>query len=83
MLEELISDEVRRGDRQTLTLTRSVPEIAYILAAGVGGDATPLDRLVYGVVSQGEHYAVDATAGEELRFGVTLPGGVRIRSTTD
>ncbi len=75
LLEEQVSDALSTGNFQTLTITRATPEIAYIIAAGVGTDITPLDNLNFSTGSADtDHYTVDLLAGEIISISGLLPG---------
>lgn len=45
LLQEVLSGSISSGGSETLTITRSSADIAYIIAAGLGGDISPLDNL--------------------------------------
>ncbi|QEG23529.1 M4 family metallopeptidase [Mariniblastus fucicola] len=75
LLEEVVSGAVASGDFETLTISRGTSEIAYVVAAGVGGDITPLDNLTFSTAAPDtDYYSVDLLAGEILSIDAYLPG---------
>ena len=74
LLEEVISNPVSMGNSETISITRGNADIAYITAAGTGGDITPLDRLFYGSPGSDDIYGINAGVGEALTFEGVLPG---------
>lgn len=73
LLEEVVSAAVNRFQTDTMTISHSVADIAYIVATGLGSDETPLDHLVYGTTDV-DIYQFDAFVGQEIAFGGFLPG---------
>lgn len=74
LLQEVTSGSVATGGKETLTINRTSADIAYIVAAGLGGDVTPLDNLVFGALGSEDAYQIDGIAGQEIRFDAFLPG---------
>ena len=74
LLEEVVSGSVSVGSSETLTITRPTDDIAYIIAAGVGSDITPLDNIVFGALGSEDAWLVSGVTGEPLRFDAFLPG---------
>ena len=74
LLAQVISGNIANGDSETLSITRDTADIFYILAAGVGGDITPLDNLQYNVNGRPDIYAWDVQAGDTVQFNAFLPG---------
>jgi Zn-dependent metalloprotease len=77
LLDEQISGALAQGESETLTIQRSNAEIAYVIAAGVGTDITPLDNLVVGSgVSENDIdvYEVDIANGQTAEFNLLRLG---------
>ena len=74
LLGQVISNSIPTGGSQTLTISRPTADIAYIIAAGVGSDITPLDNLVFGRPGTDDAYSVNLTAGQSVNVVATLPG---------
>ncbi len=75
-LEEVVSSALAEGESETLTIMRPIAEIAYILAAGVGGDITPFDNLVFQLSRFDEDvYSIEVEMGDEIGLTGILPGG--------
>lgn len=75
LLDEVISGAVSTGGSETISIDRSgTNDIAYIVAAGLAGDVTPLDNLVFGTPGSGDEYLIDGVAGEQIRYDAYLPG---------
>jgi len=75
LLDEVISGSLATGESETLTITRSTPEIAYIIAAGLGTDITPLDNLVFtNGQADTDHFSVELGLRDTLSIDAYLPG---------
>ncbi|MEM7456966.1 MAG: S8 family serine peptidase [Planctomycetota bacterium] len=74
LLATVTSGSVSTGNSETISITRPQADIAYIIAAGLGGDITPLDNLVYEVAGSADWYAIDAAAGQQISLEGVLPG---------
>ena len=74
LLESVTSGSVSSGNSETLTITRSSSDIAYIIASGVGGDITPLDNLVFSTPGSSDWFSIDARAGKEIDLEGVIPG---------
>jgi Zn-dependent metalloprotease len=75
LLEEVVSNALSTGQSQTLTITRGTAEIAFVIAAGVGTDITPLDNLVFSSIeADSDFYTIDLDVGEVLQIDAYLPG---------
>ncbi len=75
LLEEVVSNALSSGQSQTLTITRATAEIAFVVAAGVGTDITPLDNLAFSSIeADSDFYTIDLDAGDLLQIDAYLPG---------
>ena len=75
LLEEIISGALSEGQSQTLTINRSTPEIAFVIAAGVGTDVTPFDNLTFSSdEADTDFYTVELGTGDVLSIDAYLPG---------
>ena len=74
LLAQVVSGSVTTGNSQTLAISRGSAEIAYVTAAGVGTDITPLDNLVYQKQGSDDFYRLTASAGQMINLTATLPG---------
>ncbi len=75
-LEEVVSAPLSTGDTQTLVISRDTAEIGYIIAAGVRGDVTPFDNLIFELANHDDDvYSFYVEAGEEISLDIVLPGG--------
>lgn len=75
-LEEVVSRALTTGESETLVITRGIAEIGYVIAAGVRGDNTPFDNLIFELENFDEDvYSFEVAAGEEISLDVLLPGG--------
>lgn len=75
LLQEVIGSGAAIGESETLTISRPVADISYVIAAGVGSHTAPLDNLVFEEqVLDSDVYLTDVTAGEEVEFRTYLPG---------
>ncbi len=63
-----------RGKSQTISISRPVSDIAYVIATGYGGRQVALDNLVFAIDGRDDYYAVEAVAGERLDYAAILPG---------
>lgn len=73
---EMLTESLAIGEKQTLTFTRDIPDIGYIIATGVGGDVIPLDNLVFeDASSDPDVYSLIVFYSQQLDFEVVLPGG--------
>jgi subtilisin family serine protease/methionine-rich copper-binding protein CopC len=74
LLQEVTCPATPLGTFTTLTITRPTPDIAYITAAGVGGDNVNLDNLVVGGVGGGnDSYTISVNAGDNLVIRTLTP----------
>ncbi len=75
LLQEVVSGSLASGASETLTISRATPEIAFVVAAGVGTDITPFDNLVFSAGSvDTDYFSVELVAGELLFIDASLPG---------
>ena len=75
LLEEIVSGQLSSGQSETLTISRAQADIAYVIAAGVAGDITPLDNLNYeNFDTDSEYFSIDVTQPTQLDFTAYLPG---------
>ena len=75
LLEEVVSGSLSTGQSETLTISRAQADIAYVIAAGVSGDITPIDNLTYENFDLDEDYfSFDVTEPIKLDFVGYLPG---------
>ncbi len=74
LIAEVVSSALPRDAFETLTILRPRADIAYVTAAGLGADVTPLDNLRFGNPGGSDVYAIDANAGDMLDITVYLPG---------
>ncbi len=75
LLEEVISGSVAAGGSETLSISRPTADIAYVIAAGLGGDITPLDNLVYQVLDPNDdRFIIAAVENDQFSFDAFLPG---------
>lgn len=75
LLDEKISGSVASGGSETISISRPSADIAYVISAGLGGDITPLDNLVYQVNDpQDDLFKISAVANDQFSFDAFLPG---------
>ena len=75
LLAEVTSGSVASGGSETIFISRPSADIAYVIAAGLGGDITPLDNLVYQTLgSNDDFYSIAAVANDQFTFDAFLPG---------
>jgi len=75
LLQEVTSNTLSTGQSQILTINWPTPQIKYIIAAGVGNDVTPLDRLQFSTVGQEiDVYEFDLTADVGRPIDIALRG---------
>ncbi|MEM7454200.1 MAG: S8 family serine peptidase [Planctomycetota bacterium] len=74
LLDEVVSGSISTGGSETITITRPSADIAYVIAAGVGGDVTPMDNLQFNVPGSDDFFGIDAVAGQMIDLTATLPG---------
>ncbi len=75
LLVEASSSPIALGGSETVVIDWGIPEIAYIVAAGLGGQRTPVDNLVVRTpFVDSDTYEITATIGEQLDFQAWLPG---------
>ncbi|MBX3413494.1 MAG: S8 family serine peptidase [Pirellulales bacterium] len=75
LLQEVTSNTLASGQSQILTINWPQPEIKYIVAAGIGSDVTPLDRLQFSMVGQEiDVYTLDLTADVGRKIDIALRG---------
>lgn len=75
LLDEVISGSVASGGSETISISRPTADIAYVISAGLGGDITPLDNLVYQLLDPNDDfYTFAAVENEEFGFDAFLPG---------
>jgi methionine-rich copper-binding protein CopC len=74
LLEEQISSALSTGQSETLTISRSTADIAYVIAAGIGTDITPMDNLAYSGNSDTDHYSIELGEGDIISIDASLPG---------
>ncbi|MEZ6132743.1 MAG: CARDB domain-containing protein [Planctomycetaceae bacterium] len=73
LLAEVIGSSVPAGTPQPLSISRTLPDIAYILAAGQGGETAHLDNLA----AQGgqDVFTIELQAGDTLNLLTSTPFG--------
>ena len=74
LLQRVESIGVAAGGSDTISITRGSNDIAYVVAAGVGGDITPLDNLRYVAAGSDDVYSLDVNSGDLIDFSAILPG---------
>ena len=75
LLAEVTSVAVGAGGSDTITISRPTADIAYVIAAGRGGDITPLDNLVYQVAGgNDDFYTISAVENDQFTLDAFLPG---------
>jgi Zn-dependent metalloprotease len=74
LLEEVVSSALASGESETLTITRSTAEIAYIIAAGEGTDITPLDNFFFDAPANHDLYESTLAVGDQITLNAYLPG---------
>ena len=76
VLAELTSIPLQPGQRQTLTISWFRPEIAAIVAGGVGNDVAPVDNLKYQLANdESDYFSFDLEANKLIEIRANLPGG--------
>ncbi len=76
LLQQVTSGGVPNGGSETIFIQRAANEIAYVEASGVGGDITPLDRLVFKQIAVDQDiYTIDLALSDTLDVTGYLPGG--------
>jgi len=74
LLAEVVSGAISSGNSETLSITRSSPDIAYAIAFGLRGDISPLDNLQFGGPADSDDYTIDVVNGDELIISTLTPG---------
>lgn len=75
LLDEVISGSVSLGNFETISISRASADIAYVIAAGLGSDITPLDNLISGADEPNDDvFSIAAVANDRLSFQSYLPG---------
>ena len=75
VLAELTSIPLQPGQRQTLTIDWIRPEIAAIVAGGVGNDVAPVDNLKYQLGNDAsDYFSFDLEANKLIEVRADLPG---------
>ncbi len=76
LLEQVFSGGVPNGGSETIFIRRATNEISYVEATGIGGNITPLDRLVFKRISSDtDTYTINAEMGQLIEVAGYLPGG--------
>ena len=69
LVGEFTTSDLGTGVSETMTITRSVNEISYVLAAGLNGQFVWLDNLNYSSINDGSNLPIHVNVGPNLSSG--------------